>query len=108
MSILLPQKRAIKLPITKNGPKAIVCPKCFFPITISKTEKIAPIKKEAKRATKDRGNPNINPKNPPNFTSPPPIPLPLVITIKPKKKDATVAPIKIEYIKGSKTIKACL
>lgn len=82
----------MRLPKTKNGPKGIDCPKCFFPEIIKKIEKIAPVRKDNINATKDRGNPKANPINPPSFTSPPPIPLPLVKIISKVKKPAIAKP----------------
>lgn len=74
-------------PSTKNGPKGIVSPdNLFFPHKISMIETIEPVKNAMYKEIINIGNPEINPKTNENFTSPNPIPRPLVIRKSAKKK----------------------
>lgn len=74
--ILSLQNIAIKVPVTKKGPKGISDFKVFLPEIINPTPIIAPIKKAENKATKILGQPKIKPIKKAIFTSPTPIHLP--------------------------------
>jgi len=87
-----PENKAIKVPVTKKGPKGTSDFKVFLPEIISPNPIIAPIKKAKNKATKMFGQPRINPIRKASFISPTPIHLPLDIrTIKRKNAAATRA-----------------
>ena len=87
-----PKNKAIKVPVTKKGPKGTSDFKVFLPEIISPNPIIAPIKKAKNKATKMFGQPRINPIRKASFISPTPIHLPLDIrTIKRKNAAATRA-----------------
>ena len=95
LSIWLPKKKAVKVPVIKKGPKGTSDFKVFLPDNINPIPIIAPRKKAKNKPTKILGNPKINPIKKASFMSPPPIHLPLEInTIKKKKIAAPLA----EYI----------
>ena len=73
-----PQNSAVNVPTTKNGPKGIMLFIFFLPTAIRYSPAMDPKIKEEKTANKIAGHPKIIPIKKPNFTSPPPIPLPLV------------------------------
>jgi hypothetical protein len=87
-----PQKKAINVPTTRNGPKGTSDFKVFLPDTINPNPIIAPIKKEKNRAIKILGKPRNKPIKKANLTSPKPSHLPREIkNITKKKADAKTA-----------------
>ena len=82
-----PKNKLTKEPIIKNGPKGIVSFMDFFFLhKISMIPKNAPVKKAKYKARIILGKPNIRPNKNASFTSPNPIPLPLVIKNSIRKK----------------------
>lgn len=79
--IFLLQKRAINVPVTKNGPKGISLLRVFFLKIINPIPIIAPIKKAKKRAMRILGKPRKSPIKNANFGSPQPIQRPFDIRI---------------------------
>ncbi len=73
------------VPAIKNGPKAILLFNFFFAAKISMTPTMAPVKKAINIAIIIFGKPSKKPIKKANFTSPKPIPFPLVIINKLKK-----------------------
>ena len=84
--ICVPKKNAINVPSNINGPKGIVDPCSFFLFDrISSNATSAPTTKAIYNATIVPCNPKKIPMKKANFTSPNPIPRPMVIRNKNKK-----------------------
>ena len=71
-----PKNKAIKVPVTKKGPKGTSDFKVFLPETISPNPIIAPIEKAKNKATKIFGKPKNKPIKIASLKSPIPIHLP--------------------------------
>ena len=95
LNIASPQKRAINVPITRNGAKGTSDFKVFLLRAMRPVPIKAPIRKEEKRAIKMFGQPRNSPKKKTNLTSPNPSQFPWEIKkIKRKKNKTRPAPKK--------------
>jgi len=93
--IFSPENKAIKVPVTKKGPKGTSDFKVRFPEIISPKPIIAPIEKAKNKATKMFGQLKNNPINAANFTSPRPIHFPWEIKTIARKKVAAPRALRI-------------
>ena len=103
--ILSPKKSDVIAAKTKKGPKGIVPPKKrnFFHIT-SMIETAAPVKKAKYKQRIISGNPKKRPKIKDNFTSPKPIPFPIVIANSDRKKSNAERPLSMWFKRGALTL----
>ena len=104
--MLLPKNTLIYVLKIRNGPNGIVPPlKCFFLYRTSMIATKAPVKNARYSEIRMLGNPKKIPITPTSFTSPNPIPTPLVTKYKERKNREAIAPDNIIFIQENGKMK---